>query len=154
MKNIQVQAIFKIVCNHFARRNCRARVSVNATHASPCQKKQFSKTLITRQHPIGGIFILWIPRGVGAFGLRLGGRTHSVPPPKRKPNTQTPPTILDKYSPNCVSCRIGFSTLYPSSRGQTCQLQDQWPWWQRTFLGRVSPKSHGVCACLRPSDPS
>jgi hypothetical protein len=37
--------------------------------------------------------------------------------------------------------------------GQTGQLQDQWPWWQRTFLGRVSPKSHGVCACLRPSDP-
>ena len=25
--------------------------------------------------------------------------------------------------------------------------------WQRTFLGRVNPNSHGICACLRPSDP-
>jgi hypothetical protein len=32
-----------------------------------------------------------IPRGVGAFGLRLGGRTHCLLPPKRKPNTHTHP---------------------------------------------------------------
>jgi len=108
---------------------------------------------IQRDSIRSGEYLSYIPRGVGAFGLRLGGRTHCLLPPKRKPNTHTPPTIWDKYSPNSVSCRIGFSTLYPSSRGQTGQLQDQWPWWQRTFLGRVSPKSHGVCACLRPSDP-
>ena len=100
-----------------------------------------------------GEFLSYIPRGVGAFGLLLSARTQCVLALKSKPNTHTPPTIWDKNSPNSVSCRIGFSTLYPSSRGQTGQLQDQWPWWQRTFLGRVSPKSHGVCACLRPSDP-
>ena len=38
--------IFKIVCIQLAPQNRRARVNVNATHASPCQKKQFSKTLI------------------------------------------------------------------------------------------------------------
>ena len=45
-KSSILHAIFKIVCNQFARQNCRERVNVNATHASPCQKKQFSKTLI------------------------------------------------------------------------------------------------------------
>jgi hypothetical protein len=98
-------------------------------------------------------YLSYIPHGVGAFGLRLRGRTHCVLPRKHKPNTHTPPTIWDKYSPDSVSCRIGFSTLYTSMWGRTCQLQDQWPWWQRTFLGRVNPKSHWVCACLRPSDP-
>jgi hypothetical protein len=90
---------------------------------------------------------------LGAFGLLLPCRTHCVLQGKSKPNTHTPPTIWDKYSPNSVSCIIGFSTLYTSMWGQTSQLQDQWPWWQRTFLGHVNPKSHGVCACLRPSDP-
>ena len=49
--------------NHFARQNCRARVNVNATHDSPCQKKQFSKTLIlysitnsTSEVPVLAIF--------------------------------------------------------------------------------------------------
>jgi hypothetical protein len=118
--------------------------------------KLFMKLLCgTIQHAgiRSGEFLSIIPRGVGASGLRSTGRTQCVLPVKRNPNTHTPPTIGDKNSPNSVSCRIGFSTLYPSSRGQTGQLQDQWPWWQRTFLSRVSPKSHGVCACLRPSDP-
>jgi len=39
-KSSILQAIFKIVCNHFARQNCRARVNVNATHDSPCKKKK------------------------------------------------------------------------------------------------------------------
>ena len=110
---------------------------------------------ILRDSIRSGEFLSYIPRGVGAFGLLLTGRTRCVLPVKRNPNTDTctSRTIWDKNSPNSVSCRIGFSTLYPSSRGQTGQLQDQWPWWQRTFLGRMSPKSHGVCACLRPSDP-
>jgi hypothetical protein len=47
----------------------------------------------------------------------------------------------------------GSPALYTSLWGQAGLLQDQWPWWQRTFLGRMKPKSHGVCACLRPSDP-
>jgi hypothetical protein len=69
---------------------------------------------ISTHHPIGRIFILYTPWG-----------------------------IQYKYSPNFVSCRIGFSTIYTSMGGQTCQLQGQWPWWQRTFLGRMNPKSHG-----------
>ena len=43
---LPVEAIFKIVYNQFALLNRQARVNVNATHASPCQKNQFSKTLI------------------------------------------------------------------------------------------------------------
>ena len=100
-----------------------------------------------------GEFLSHIVGGVCVFGLLLPCRTQCVLALKSKPNTHTSRTIWDKNSPNSVSCKIGFSTLHPSSRGQTSQLQDQWPWWQRTFLGRVSPKSHGVCACLRPSDP-
>ena len=89
---------------------------------------QYSKpilccTILTRSIQ-SGEYLSYIPRGVGAFGLRLSGRTQCVLLLKRKPNTHTPPTIWDKNSPNYVSCRIGFSTLYPSSRGQTCQLQD------------------------------
>jgi hypothetical protein len=125
----------------------------NRSNFSICCMHILCETILTPSMR-SGEYLSYIPRGVGASGLRSSGRTQCVLPLKRKTNTHTPPTIWDKNSPNSVSCRIGFSTLYPSSRGQTGQLQDHWPWWQRTFLGRVSPKSHGVCACLRPSDPS
>jgi len=98
---------------------------------------------ITRQHPIGGIFTLHRSTPYTRIAVyRLNANRIRIPHP-----------LWDKYSPNSVSCRIGFSSLYTSIWGQTGQLQDQWPWWQRTFLGRVNPKSHGVRACLRPSDP-
>jgi hypothetical protein len=82
----------------------------------------------------------YIPHGVGAFGSHLTTSSRRERLVKRKPNTHTPPTTWDRYSPDSVSCRLGFSTIYTAIWGQTGQLQDQWPWWQRTFLGRINPK--------------
>ena len=130
------------------------KAHIGANHAARhLHLKKFEKEQNKKKSRRVCCVVQYIPRGVGAFDLRLNRSSHRELWLKRKPNTHTPPTIWDKYSPNYVSCRIGFSTLYTSIWGQTGQLQGQWPWWQRTFLGRMSPKPHGVCACLRPSDP-
>jgi hypothetical protein len=55
-KSSILRQIFKIVCIQLARQNRRARFNVNATHASPCQKKQFSKTLIANHSAASQLF--------------------------------------------------------------------------------------------------
>jgi hypothetical protein len=54
----------------------------------------------------------YIPHGVGAFGSHLTTSSRRERLVKRKPNTHTPPTTWDRYSPDSVSCRLGFSTIY------------------------------------------
>jgi hypothetical protein len=100
---------------------------------------------ILRESIRSGEFLSYIPRGVGALGLRLTTSSHREPLVKRDPNTHTPPTtcIWDKNSPNYVSCRIGFSTLYPSIWGQTSRSTTSGPGGNAHFSAVRTPNRMG-----------